>query len=119
MINVNNVAEINPPITTVANGFCTSAPAEVDNAMGRKPNDATAAVMMTGLKRVCKPFFTRSIMSVTPSFSSRLNSAMSTIPFSTATPNKAMKPTPAEIEKSMPRIHKARMPPIADMGTAV
>ena len=42
------MAVISPPITTVASGFCTSAPAEVDNAIGRKPREATAAVIITG-----------------------------------------------------------------------
>ena len=41
-----------------------------------------------------------------------------TIPLSTATPNKAMNPTPAEIEKFIPRSHNANTPPIADIGTA-
>jgi hypothetical protein len=34
--SVRKVAVINPPITTVANGFCTSAPAPVLNAIGKK-----------------------------------------------------------------------------------
>ena len=58
--NVSNVAVISPPITTVASGFCTSAPAEVDNAIGRKPSEATAAVMITGRNRVFSPLITRS-----------------------------------------------------------
>ena len=39
------------------------------------------------------------------------------IPFSTATPNKAMNPTPAEILNGSPRNQSARMPPISDNGT--
>ena len=35
-------------MTTVASGFCTSAPAEFDKAIGRKPSEATAAVSSTG-----------------------------------------------------------------------
>ena len=52
MTNVKNVAVISPPITTVAKGFCTSAPAEADKAMGKNPSDAAAAVIITGRKRV-------------------------------------------------------------------
>ncbi|MOA22656.1 hypothetical protein D3C78_1432300 [compost metagenome] len=44
---------------------------------------------------------------------------MSTIPFNTATPNKAMKPTPADILKGMPLSNNAITPPMADKGTAV
>ena len=58
-INVSNVADNNPPITTVANGFCTSAPPLVDKAMGKNPNDATAAVINTGLSLVFVPIKTR------------------------------------------------------------
>ena len=53
--NVKNVAVINPPITTVANGFCTSAPAPLLNAIGKKPSEATAAVISTGRKRIFVP----------------------------------------------------------------
>ena len=44
---------------------------------------------------------------------------MRTIPFNTATPNKAIKPIPAEILKGICRIHKAATPPIAASGMAV
>ena len=44
---------------------------------------------------------------------------MSTIPLSTAIPNKAIKPMPAEILNGMPRNHNANTPPIADNGIAV
>ena len=113
MTSVSNVAVIRPPITTVAKGFCTSAPADVEIAIGRNPSEATAAVMMTGRRRVRNPFSTRSVMSVIPSFSRRLNSAISTMPFNTATPNNAMKPTPADMEKFMSRSQSANTPPIA------
>ena len=36
--SVNRVAETSPPITTVANGFCTSEPGAVDKAIGANPN---------------------------------------------------------------------------------
>ena len=41
------------------------------------------------------------------------------MPFNTATPNKAIKPTPAEMLKGIPLNHKANTPPIALMGIAV
>ena len=83
------------------------------------PSEATAAVIITGLSRVCSPLRTLSVISVIPSFSSLLNSDINTIPLSTATPNSAMNPTPAEIEKFIPLIQRANTPPIAAIGTAV
>ena len=50
---VRTVEVINPPMTTVANGRCTSAPMLVASAMGRKPRLATNAVIKTGLS-LCK-----------------------------------------------------------------
>ena len=38
-------------MTTVANGRCTSAPAEVATAIGTKPNEATKPVRKTGLSK--------------------------------------------------------------------
>ena len=71
-INVRSVDEINPPITTVAKGFCTSLPAEVDKAIGKNPNDATAAVANTGLNRAAVPFKIRCVISSSPSSLNRL-----------------------------------------------
>ncbi|MDF2694913.1 MAG: hypothetical protein K0S65_3296, partial [Labilithrix sp.] len=48
---VSTVAETRPPMTTVASGRCTSLPGAVDSAIGKKPNDATSAVMSTGRRR--------------------------------------------------------------------
>ena len=45
-----------PPITTVASGRCTSDPALVDSAMGRKPTPATNAVISTGRNLVSAPW---------------------------------------------------------------
>ena len=42
-------------MTTVANGFCTSAPALLLNAIGKNPKEATAAVMITGRNRTFVP----------------------------------------------------------------
>ena len=53
--SVKNVAVISPPITTVANGRCTSAPDVCEIAIGRKPKDATDAVRITGRKRDLVP----------------------------------------------------------------
>lgn len=40
-----------------------------------------------------------------------------TTPFNTATPNRAMKPTPAETLNGIPRSRSAKIPPLAAMGT--
>lgn len=75
-------------MTTVANGLWTSAPPELESAMGKKPNEATAAVMITGRRRTEVPFKIRSLILVMPSFFNSLKYPISTIPFNTATPNK-------------------------------
>ena len=66
-MRVSNVAVSKPPITTVARGFCTSAPAPLLIAIGKKPSEATAAVMMTGRKRTLVPSLIRSSTSLIPS----------------------------------------------------
>ena len=43
--------------------------------------------------------------------------AIITRPFSTATPDSAMKPTPAEIESGMSRSSSAATPPVSASGT--
>ncbi len=52
---VKNVADTKPPITTVAKGRCTSAPSELEMAIGKNPKEATNAVINTGRKRVAVP----------------------------------------------------------------
>ena len=42
---------------------------------------------------------------------------MMRMPLRTATPNRAMNPTPAEILNGRPRTHSAAMPPMSDRGT--
>ena len=42
------VETMRPPMTTVAKGRCTSAPADVATAIGTKPNEATRPVRNTG-----------------------------------------------------------------------
>ena len=46
--NVNTVEVMSPPMTTVASGFCTSAPAPCAIAIGTKPSEATSAVIKHG-----------------------------------------------------------------------
>lgn len=48
MSKVSTLEIIKPPMTTVANGRCTSAPAEVAIAIGTNPKDATSPVRNTG-----------------------------------------------------------------------
>ena len=115
---VKNVATNRPPITTVAKGFCTSAPEPLLKAMGKNPNDATNAVIKTGRNRILVPCKTIAFKSVSPDFRMLLNSAINTKPFRTATPNKAIKPTPALMLNGIPRIAKKKIPPIAESGIA-
>ena len=105
-----------PPITTVASGRCTSAPAPTLNAIGTKPRLATSAVISTGRRRVSAP--------------SRIASS-SGLPSSRRLPDEgqhhdavehrdadsAMKPTPAEIDSGRPRSSSAATPPVSASGT--
>ena len=52
---VSSVDVINPPMTTVASGLWTSAPAPVEMAIGIKPRLATRAVIKTGARRSSEP----------------------------------------------------------------
>jgi hypothetical protein len=47
-----------PPITTLASGLCTSAPVEVESAIGIKPKLATNAVINTGRRQRRAPAIT-------------------------------------------------------------
>ena len=116
--SVKNVAISKPPITTVAKGRCTSAPAPSLKAIGKKPRDATNAVINTGRNLTLVPIKTIRLTSFIPSFFNRLNSAIKTIPFKTATPNNAINPTPALMLKGIPLSAKNKIPPIADNGMA-
>ena len=118
-INVNTVEVTKPPITTVANGFCTSAPAEVEIAIGKNPNAAAEAVSNTGRKRSRVPISILRFKFVIPSAFNSLKCSIKTIPFNTAIPKSAMNPTPAEILKGIPRSHKKKIPPTAENGIAV
>ncbi|MNK93534.1 hypothetical protein D3C87_1136980 [compost metagenome] len=88
-------------------------------AIGIKPSEGTSAVIKTARSFDLVACITMRFTSVQPSFFKRLNSETSNIPFKTATPNSAIKPTPAEMLKGKSRIHKANMPPMADRGIAV
>ena len=118
-INVKSVAVINPPITTVANGRCTSAPAPDEMAIGKNPKAAAAAVNNTGRSLSVVPFKISSFMFFMPLCFNSLKCSINTIPFSTAIPNSAIKPTPAEILNGKSRIHKNKIPPTAESGMAV
>ena len=118
-ISVNTVAENSPPMTTVASGRCTSAPAELLMAMGRKPSMAAVAVSRMGRRRSRVPVMMRSRRSATPSACNVLKRLISTRPLSTATPKSTMNPTPADMLNGMPRRANARMPPMVASGTAI
>jgi len=104
-------------MTTVAIGFCTSAPVPVASAMGTNPSEATRAVMTTGRRRVSAPTRIASILGVPSCINCRMKLSI-TSPLRTATPDRAMNPTAAETEKVMSRSHKAAMPPVSASGTA-
>ena len=82
-----------PPTTTVAMPRCTSLPTPVWIAAGSMPKVATVAVISTGRKRSVAPFMIASCSS-RPDFRMRLRFDTMMMPFCTATPNSAMKPTP-------------------------
>ena len=105
-----------PPMTTVARGRCTSAPVPVASAIGTKPSEATSAVIKTGRKRVSDPSVMASSSGL-PSARSLLMKEIITMPLSTATPERAMKPTPAEMDSGMSRSHNAATPPVSANGT--
>jgi len=49
------VALINPPIMTIAKGFCVSEPIPVERAAGVKPIEAIIAVIKTGRVQAFMP----------------------------------------------------------------
>ena len=48
---VRSVDDISPPMMTMANGRCVSEPMACDSAAGRRPSDASSAVISTGRSR--------------------------------------------------------------------
>ena len=105
-------------MTTVAKGRCTSAPAEAETAIGKKPKISVEAVKNIGRNRRTAPFLMRSSIVSSPFCFSSLKLLINTKPFKTATPNKTIKPTPAEILKGISLKYKAKIPPTAAKGTA-
>ena len=114
-IRVKNKEEISPPIITVAKGFCTSAPEPVERAIGKKPKDATRAVIRTGLNLVAVPVLMVSLTDKLCSLS-LLKVVIKTSPFRIATPKSAIKPIMAGTLIYIPLIHKAIIPPTAAKG---
>ena len=89
-----------PPITTVANGRCTSEPMPVFRAIGTNPSAATSAVISTGRSRVKAPS-TIASSSKRPCCLKSLMKDTNTKPLSTAIPESATNPTAADIEKGI------------------
>jgi hypothetical protein len=75
------------------------------------------APLITGLSR--DSLLRTAVSKSAPSDRCRLIVDTSTNPFNTATPDNAMKPTPAEIENGISRTHRASTPPTAASGTPV
>ena len=94
-----------PPMTTGAKGRCTSAPVPTLSAIGTKPKAAINAVISTGRRRASAPSRT-AFSTEAPSLRNLLMKVIITKPLSTATPESAIKPTPAEIEKGISRANE-------------
>ena len=109
-----------PPITTVASGRWTSAPAPVAIAIGTNPIDAQNAVASTGRRRSCAPRRTAASRSQasSPSRSEPIWSII-TSPLSIAMPDNAMNPIAAVMENGIPRSHRASTPPVTANGIPV
>lgn len=116
---VKIVEEIMPPITTVASGRCTSEPVPVASAMGINPKEATSAVIKTGRNLANDPVNVASCKPICCCCRNFVINEIMTKPFNTATPDNAMKPTPAEMDNGIPRIHNAKTPPVNASGIPV
>jgi len=105
-------------MTTVASGRCTSDPGAVESAIGTKPSAATSPVIKTG--RSLRSAATRTAVNGgIPSAKSCRTVDTRTMSASTETPDRAMKPTPADTLNGMSRSSSARTPPTAAKGTPV
>ena len=97
-ISVSRVDVTMPPITTVASGRWTSAPAPCESAIGTKPSDGhERRHQHRPQPRRRRPRSDR--LAQRPGArprAARLMAAIITTPFSTATPKSAMKPTEAD-----------------------
>ena len=90
-------------------------PALVEIAIGRKPRLATSAVVRTGRSRSIAP--SRAASGDTSPACRRSTMVLtSTTPFRTAMPQRAIKPTAAEILNGKSRSHSASTPPVAAKG---
>lgn len=107
-----------PPITTVASGRWTSAPVPVTRAIGIKRKEATRVDINTGRNRFRAPSLTAELNECPSSRRLRMK-AIITRQFSTATSDKAIKPTPAEIDSGMSRSHKAMTRLVNEKGIPV
>ena len=110
-IIVSIVEVNNPPITTVASGLCTSAPAPVEIAIGRNPIAAAPAVSITGRNLFLVPLIIICFISIVPFSFSSFRCSISTIPLSTAIPNRAINPIPADTLNGIPLTHSSSTPP--------
>ncbi len=106
-----------PPMTTVASGpLHFGARAGRDRHRHEAQRCDQRAVIRTGRNRLIEPSRTASATGRPWARSPWMNE-MITSPFSTATPDKAMKPTPALIESGMSRSTSAATPPVRASGT--
>ena len=102
-------------MTTVAKGRWTSLPVPFDSSNGIKPNAVVTAVIRTGRKRKHAPRCEASSIGI-PSRTSWLKYVTSTMPFSNAIPNRAIKPTEDGTERFCPDSHSATTPPTRASG---
>ena len=105
------------PITTVAKGLCTSAPAPLLTAIGKNPNDATNAVINTGLNGLCphqndSPYISQTFFFLKIKFCQQYNSVKH------GHPKQRNKPTPALMLKGISLKARNNIPPMADKGIA-
>jgi len=116
-MRVSAVALTRPPMTTMASGRWISAPGPEASKNGERPSAAIDAVSTTGRKRRRAPSMTASLNGRVLLQTTSLMYEISTTPFSTAMPIKAMKPTEAGTEMNWPLAHSAMTPPIVANGT--
>ena len=99
-IRVNAVAVIKPPMTTMARGFCISAPEPCASAIGTKPSAGPTPVMKTALAFSIRPS-TMARSSGRPILMRWRMPPITTSPLSTATLERQMNPTAAETENGI------------------
>ena len=87
-----------PPTTTTARGRWISEPGPWANSSGTRLSTVMVAVMRTGRRRLRHPSTIASPVGL-PCSSSCVMYERSTMPLSTAMPNRAMKPTEAGTDR--------------------